>query len=151
MSTMPSRPAHSLDGNAEETRGGRTDPERGDPGYISGNERLKISLSVTRRLSLWLRGRSDQVAFDSAGTGAFDYSRLGGEVGVSTTVGDYSLLTGSGFILRRSVPDATTEEYRSSGLDVWYAGVLGSGDIDISTHYELRDYAREGSLDDYRR
>jgi hypothetical protein len=132
-------------------REGKIDPTEGDPGYVSGNARARISLPVARNTTLWTRFRGDRVQFDSAGQGAFDYNRAGVELGVTQYLGGYSILTGSGFVLNRYVPEARTEEYHSAGFDLSLAGVVAEGDFDVSIRYESRDYARGGDLDDYRR
>ncbi len=141
-----------LDWNAEaDWRNGKVDPELGDPGYISGNGRLKVALPVSSKTTIWLRGRGDLVRFDSAGSGAFDYTRGGGELGFTRNFGDFSMVSFSGFVIERFVPDNVGEEYQSLGLDLSFLGTLANGDVDLSTHYESRDYDDAGSQNDYRR
>jgi len=132
-------------------RDGPVDADEGDPGYFSGNGRLRLSLPISRNVSLWSRAKGDFVAFDSAGFEVYDYYRLGGEAGISHTFGGFSTLSVSTFVAGRRVSDAPDQDYSSIGLDGSLLAFYARGEIDLVTHYESRDYNRPGGLDDYSR
>ena len=139
-----------LDWNSElDWRDGTPEAGESDPGYLTGSGRAKLALPLSRSTSLWGRGRAEFVRFDSAGAGAFDYRRITGELGTSHTFSSYSMLSGSGFVARRIVPDSPAQEYRSIGLDGSFLGFYPDGEIDVLSRYESRDYNRPGAIEDY--
>ncbi|MEW5796773.1 MAG: hypothetical protein AB1772_10490 [Candidatus Zixiibacteriota bacterium] len=141
-----------LDWNSEvDWRDGTPEVGEADPGYLTGSGRVKLAYPVTLSTSLWTRGKAEFVRFDSVETGAFNYRRFTGEIGTSYTTSNYSLLSFSGFFTRRHVPDSPEQEYQSIGLDASFLGFYTSGEIDILSRYESRDYNRSGNLDDYGR
>jgi len=132
-------------------RDGPVDVEEGDPGYLSGNGRLRLSLPISRSVSLWSRAKGDFVVFDSAGLEVYDYYRLGGEAGMSHVFGGFSSLSVSTFFMRRRVSDAPDQDYSSIGFDGSLLAFYARGEIDVLSHYESRDYNRPDGLDDYSR
>ena len=132
-------------------RDGSVRDETGDLGYLSGNSRFKMSLPVSSSASLWGRFRAEMVRFDSTAWGAYDHQRLGSELGVSHTFSGFSSVSASGFVTKRFVPDSPDQEYRSFGIDGSLLKFYDKGEIDVLTHWESRDYAKPGDLDDYLR
>jgi len=117
----------SVDWSSEiERRYDNPDSSEADDGYISGYGRVKLAFPISRALSLWSVLRTDFVSFDSAGPGIFDYHRVGGQLGMSHTFRNFSLLSLDLFAMNREVPDSSAQD-------------------------ETRDYERSGDLGDYRR
>lgn len=141
-----------LDWNSEiEWRDDNSSSISGNMGYLAGNTRAKLMLPISSSSKIRVQVKSDFVRFDSAGFGAFDYYRLGGQLGISQRVGTFSTLTGSAFIMSRAVPDTTDLDYLSYGLDGTFFGIYGQGELDALGRYEIRDYDRDRNVGDYRR
>jgi hypothetical protein len=134
-----------------ERRDGTIDSVLGDPGYLSGSGRAKLSLALSDRFTIWSRAKSDFVQFDSVGLGTFDYYRLGGELGVSQRFNDFSSLSLAVFTIGREVSDTTDLDYQSYGLDGSLYKFYSRGEVNLLWRYETRDYDRSAEAGDYRR
>lgn len=143
---------HWLQLNNELDRRGRYRGES-DPGdeYTYGAARARLNLAVGEHTTQWWQLRGSFVQFDSAASYNYNHYRLSGDVGVSRSFADFSLISGYLFAGTRQVADSTDQNYRSGGAAINLFAFYGGGDLDLSTRLERKDYNRPDNEDDYTR
>ncbi len=140
-----------LDWSGELERRDDQSADSTDYGYVSGYGRGKVSIPVSKAGSLWGAVRSDFVKFDKAQSDLYDYSRVGGQFGMTHTFRDFSSLTFNLFATGRQVALSDDQDYLSGGFEGSFFGFYAQGQIDALIRFETRDYDQVADLGDYRR
>lgn len=117
--------------------------------YYSGSGLLRLTLPLSRSMSLKPRVKGGFLRFDSTGNFSQNQFYGGSRIGLSFRLPGYSFLEGSLYMDGRSVPDSTLLNYISFGSDWTYFGLFGHGDMDLRGRLERRDYNSFESQDDY--
>lgn len=107
--------------------------------------RRRFSESAESKFRLF----GERVAFDSTGLLVYDYSRVGGEVGISINTTDFSTLYVSTHIEKRNVPDSCQLDYSLIRGNLGYFGTLLGSQISGELAVESKDYGWSDSRDDY--
>ena len=115
--------------------------------YVATRGRMNWALSDNT--THWWQARGSYVHFDSTAAYSYSHYRLSGDVGVSRSFADFSLLSGYFFLGTRQVADSTDQNYISVGAEVDLFAFYAGGDLDLSTRLERKNYNRADSEDDY--
>jgi len=134
-----------------ERRDDQSDKSDGNYGYVSGYGRSKVTVPVSKALSIWGALRTDFIYFDTIQTDMYDYYRIGGQLGMTHTFSNFSSLTLNLFMTGREVSLSVEQDYLSSGLEGSFFGFYARGQMDALIRIETRDYEQEADLGDYRR
>ena len=124
--------------------------EAGD-GYLLGYGKARFMLPISGASSLWWQVQSEFVRFDSAGSYNFDHNRYGGKLGLVWSMKDLSSLSVNAFLMTRFVPDSSSLDYQSYGVEASYFGFKSRSTLDMYGRLEKKDYRLPADRDDYTR
>ena len=130
-------------------REGVSDAVAAGESYLLGYGKARFMLPITEISSLWWQAHTEFIQFDSAGDYSYDHNRLGGKLGLSWSMTDFSSLVLNSFLMTRNVPDSSELDYANYGAEVSYFGFMDGGTLDLYGRLEKRDYRLPGDQDDY--
>ena len=120
--------------------------------YIYGHGRAKLMLPISERSTLSWQLRGDVVQFDSVAAPSFNHYRIGGEIGYTLYMADFSSLTVKSFLQGRKVADSTRLDYLNYGIEGSLLAFYGlEGEMDVYTRLEVKDYNQLPGEGDYLR
>jgi len=126
----------------------RGDPEAGeDLSVFKGRARYVRKFSDMVESNIRLYG--ENVAFDSTGTLVYNYSRLGGELGVSLFSRNFNSVFINAGVEARDVPDSSQLNYLQLRGSLGYFGSLAGSQISADLTVENKDYDSPDNRDDY--
>lgn len=119
--------------------------------YVLGYSRAKIGVPINGSLLGFTRLKAESVNFTGAESNAYDYFRMGVNLGIEKAFSNFSIVEFSLLTTMRRAPDSSMLDYTSYGIEGVLLAFLPTGDLDLTARLEYRDYNRPGQLDDNRR
>ena len=119
--------------------------------YLFGSIRSKFKKPISKSVSGIVQLKTEQVKFKSASESSFDYYRISGYSGIEKAFENFSFLDLRLFFSYRKVLDSTILDYNSFGIESSFFGTLPTGNIDLLTRWEIKDYNKSDNQSDYSR
>jgi len=125
--------------------------EKPGDSYLFGLLQSRLRVPVSRSLTAWGRIKGDFVVFDTVSAYSYNHGRFGVQLGLTKEFPGFSVLDGFLFAITRKVPDSTALDYASYGASATYFGFYPSGEVDVFSYIEKRDYRLPDGKNDYTR
>lgn len=119
--------------------------------YIQAYSRARWTLPAGGSYSAWLQLQGDLVRFDSVAEFNYNYQRFGGKIGLAKNFENFSFADFDLFLLSRQVPDSLELNYLNFGTEFSLFAFYGTGELDLYSRWEDKDYNRDQGRDDHRR
>ncbi len=119
--------------------------------YIFGSIRSKFKKPISNSVSAMIQLKTEKVKFESNSESSFDYLRISGYGGFEKKFDNFSFLDLKLFFSYRKVPDSTILDYNSLGIEGTFFGTLPSGNLDLISRWEIKNYNKSDNQDDYSR
>lgn len=120
-------------------------------GYVYGYGRAGLSVPLTENLTGRFRVFGESVRFEKAQEYSYNYSRFGIHSGVEKLFADFSFAHFDLFFQAREVPDSARLNYLNFGLDAFLFKMYNSGQLELTTRFERKDFNQSaGQGDNFR-